>query len=449
MRVFVLLFSLVHAFASQAETQVWIPGWQNTASLHTPRAGAATVSHGGVIYILGGIDGRDFLASTEFARQNTDGTLAPWQTGPALTEPRGFFAASVVGNAIYAIGGGNGPAGHNLLNTIERAEINRDGTLGPWRKETQTLNLPRRCAKTAVLGNRLYAFGGFGGALLDTVESAPILPDGTLGPWRVETNKMSLPRYVHATKAIDNNTVVAIGGHQENQGAGLVEVEMAKLNDKGELGPWRVVGSLSTGRFALEMLYYNGFVYAFGGLEAVNYLRDVEKAVFDTSKPLQFETTNPLSTRRANFSIVNIGKWVYVIGGTNQDGYFDMVEYAMFNDYGNLGFWGNKEQAHAYERDELQFKGGARLAVSLPRQGVVVEHIPAGQYSYLKLDTAEGEEWIAVGAAEFSPGQHLSYSEGIVMQNFESKALAKTFATIRFVSRVEFADAPARSGFPH
>lgn len=449
MRVLVFLLLLLQAFSSQSETQVWIPGWQSTSSLHVPRAGAAAVSHNGVVYILGGIDGRDFLASTEFARQNADGTLSSWQAGPVLSEPRGFFSASVVANSIYAVGGGNGPAGHNLLKSVERAVINPDGSLGPWRKETQELNLPRRCAKTAVLGNRLYAFGGFGGALLDTVESAPILADGSLGPWRIEDNKMSLPRYVHAAKAIDDRSVINMGGHQEKQGAGLVEIEMATLDRSGKLGPWKIIGSLNTGRFALETLHYNGHLYAFGGLEGVNYLRDVEKAAFDVSKPLKFETTNPLSTRLANFSLINLGKWVYVIGGTNQDGYFDSVEYAMFNDYGDLGFWGNKEQAHAYERGELQFKGGARLAISLPRQGVIVEHVPAGQYSYLKLKTAEGEEWIAVGAGEFTPGQNLAYSEGIVMQNFHSKALERTFDSIRFVSRVEFADEGNRGGFPH
>ena len=77
----------------------------------------------GVIHVIGGIDGVDFLRSTEYSRIRPDGSLAPWQPSSPLNEPRGFFDAAVSNDYVYVAGGGNGPSGHNLLSSVERARI--------------------------------------------------------------------------------------------------------------------------------------------------------------------------------------------------------------------------------------------------------------------------------------------------------------------------------------
>ena len=178
------------------EQRVWIPGWQETSALSTARAGAAVVTHNGVIYMLGGIDGHDFLGSTEFARVQSDGTLTAWQPGPPLLEARGFVEAAVHDNWIYIAGGGNGPNGHNLLRSVERARIQADGSLGPWIAEANSMLVPRRCSKIIATKKGLYSFGGFGGALLDTVEHANFLKDGTLGPWQLEPATLTMARRI-------------------------------------------------------------------------------------------------------------------------------------------------------------------------------------------------------------------------------------------------------------
>ena len=59
--VCIFLALLVAGCSSEPETtKVWIPGWKEAASLNIPRAGAATVISGNVIYVLGGVDGRNF-----------------------------------------------------------------------------------------------------------------------------------------------------------------------------------------------------------------------------------------------------------------------------------------------------------------------------------------------------------------------------------------------------
>ncbi len=72
--------------------------------------------------------------------------------------------------------------------------------------------------------------------------------------------------------------------------------------------------------------------------------------------------------------------------------------------------------------------------------GVVLEAIPAAGYIYLHVKGSDGEEWLAGPAADLKPGTKIRWNEGMVMRNFTSKTLKRTFATIRFVEVVEPAE---------
>lgn len=412
--------------------KVWIPGWKATAAMSAPRAGAAVLENNGVIYAFGGIDGKHFLDSGEFSRIQNDGALSDWQPLPAMNEARGFFDGIAYGDYIYAVGGGNGPAGHNLLRSVERAQIKSDGTLAPWIEEKQTLNLPRRCVKLFVIGDRLYASGGFGGTLLDTIESATIQADGSLGPWQVEKNTHTQPRYVHAAKSV-GNFALAIGGHNDKQGVGLPLVETARV-ENNSLGAWQVSTPLHQGRYGLSLAHYGDFVYALGGLGGADFLRSVEKAKLNADGTIKsWENTNPLSSARANFGVVITKQNIYIIGGTNQEGYFNSVDVAGFNARGDFGFWGTKQEGKAYEHEQSRSPIAA-VQLTSDNLGTVAEVINADRYVYLRVKGEKGEEWIAAAAAPFTVGQKISFSDGVMMSNFQSKTLNRTFESIRFVS---------------
>lgn len=436
---FLLILGLSVLFvapARAADEKVWVTGWHSTASLTTARAGAAMVHVGKRIYLLGGVDGIDFLDSTEYTSVNDDGSLAPWRRATSMTEPRGFFDAVAGNGYIYAVGGGNGPGGHHLLQSVERTEILADGSLGKWQTEKSKLTLPRRCVKLVLLGSDIYAFGGFGGTLLDSVEVAHIKPDGHLSAWRMLDERLTIPRYVHAAKLI-GDTVLNIGGHNQDQGVGQSEVEWAVAKPGQTLGGWQAGPPLRKGRFGHGAAVRGDFVYTIGGLDGINFLSSIEKSRLQSDgSPGTWQQSTPLSAPRANFDPVVIGKWIYIIGGTNSMGYFDTVEYAGFNDKGDIGFWGSKAEAQHYGKQGKQ-QTHARTAVTLANTGEVLETIPALQYSYIHVKTADGDEWIAASQGDYKAGQQIQYSNGIMLSNFHSKTLDRTFASIRFVSRVE------------
>ncbi len=65
-------------------------------------------------------------------------------------------------------------------------------------------------------------------------------------------------------------------------------------------------------------------------------------------------------------------------------------------------------------------------------KGKVVETMNAGGYTYLQLDSDQGKVWVAIPETKVEKGKEVTASPGMVMANFESKTLKKTFDVIVF-----------------
>lgn len=66
--------------------------------------------------------------------------------------------------------------------------------------------------------------------------------------------------------------------------------------------------------------------------------------------------------------------------------------------------------------------------------GEILEVQEVESYTYLRLKTRDGETWAAVSRAPVKKGATVTIENAMVMNNFESKALKKTFQTIVFGS---------------
>lgn len=65
-------------------------------------------------------------------------------------------------------------------------------------------------------------------------------------------------------------------------------------------------------------------------------------------------------------------------------------------------------------------------------KGAVLEAKDVGSYTYLRLKTQQGETWAAVSRAPVKLGQTVTLENVMVMHDFESKTLKKTFPKILF-----------------
>lgn len=87
---------------------------------------------------------------------------------------------------------------------------------------------------------------------------------------------------------------------------------------------------------------------------------------------------------------------------------------------------------------------GARGVTQL--QGKVLEKHDAVGYTYLKLQTAEGELWAAVQTAEVAVGSDVTVASDTRMVDFESKTLGRRFDAIYFGALARPGAAPAAEG---
>lgn len=413
---------------------VWIPGWKETSSLNESRAGAATVVHNNFVYVIAGVDGRQFLRSTEYAPILADGRIGEWKIGPRLIEERGFIDAVVKNGYIYVVGGGNGPNGKHYLQTVERAKINTDGSLGAWRQESNRTVLPRRCTKLSLIGDYLYSFGGFGGALLDSVEYAKIEADGSVGKWNMASETLTMPRYVNSVKTIGGFAFI-FGGHDQQKGVGIGDVEWAKPQQNGDIHSWKKTNALKTGRYGLSSAKHGKTLYVLGGLTGLEYLSSIEKTqILPDGGVAEWQETSAMSVPRATFNAFTHNGYFYVLGGTNQDGYLRSVEYAAINRQGDLGFMGSVQEREQYQKQIKERKSNRPV---LPNGGVVKELLQTDMYSYVQVLNQGALVWIAGPKTELPINTRIQYSKGVNMTNFFSKELQRPFLEITFVSRIE------------
>jgi len=68
--------------------------------------------------------------------------------------------------------------------------------------------------------------------------------------------------------------------------------------------------------------------------------------------------------------------------------------------------------------------------------GTVVETMNAGGYTYVRLENKGLEAWAAVPETQVKVGEEVEIAKGMVMTNFSSKSLGRTFSAIVFSQRI-------------
>ncbi|HWP13889.1 MAG TPA: nucleotide-binding protein [Ramlibacter sp.] len=79
-----------------------------------------------------------------------------------------------------------------------------------------------------------------------------------------------------------------------------------------------------------------------------------------------------------------------------------------------------------------QDKAAAQPPAAAAVTGEVLEVRDVESYTYLRLKTAQGETWAAVATAPVKKGAKVTIENVTVMNNFQSKALKKTFDKVVF-----------------
>ena len=86
-------------------------------------------------------------------------------------------------------------------------------------------------------------------------------------------------------------------------------------------------------------------------------------------------------------------------------------------------------------------KGGKTAAeAQLPQKAKVLSTIDAAGYTYLEVTQNTKTLWLAGPKVVAKKGNVIRFDDGMVMTNFESKTLKRTFPSVTFVTRVVVTD---------
>ncbi len=181
------------------------PSFTAGPELLASRYHATASVHGGYVYVIGGMNqvysggevSQDVLDSIE--RAPFDGTtLGAFEALDPLPEASTHHIAWIWGTGLYIAGGGSGARARD---SVLRAELQSDGSLGAW-EEVGSLPEGRATSAATVFLDHVYLVAGMAkltGDERDTVLRAPLLEDGTVGAFE-ELEPLPLAR-AHAHQA--------------------------------------------------------------------------------------------------------------------------------------------------------------------------------------------------------------------------------------------------------
>jgi len=333
------LFSFVGALPASATTSNNVGTWTTEANSLPIEMAAATSVVNGRMYVIGGFLGYGIggNSNTVFSSQiNNDGSVGPWVAEENQLPNYLDFSASVTyNNHIYVLGGQDNSFS-GVVDTVYSSTINSDGSIGAWTTEINSLPQALSGGMAFVYSGRVYYMGGANvgssyGNAVDTVYSAPINNDGSIGAWTTEAN--SLPDQIEfATTVAYNGHVYVLGGVDIN--TGLNTVFSAPINNDGSIGAWTTeANSLPDLVDSATSVVFNGRIYTFGGFNGgQNFSSNVYSSSINHDGSIgPWETeTNSLPNALGYATGVVYKSHVYIAGGFD-GGFYNTVFSAPLN----------------------------------------------------------------------------------------------------------------------
>lgn len=314
--------SLASAFTVLLSGDGSLGFWQTTSPMTTPRQCPAAVAANSYLYALGGMNNYVVLNSVERVAIGADGSVGTWQATSPMSSSRRCPSAVTANGYVYVLGGEG-------LSSVERAIINSDGSLGPWKPST-SMSASRPGLAALFAHGYIYIIGGSNGMQAwNSIERAVVNPDGSIGPWQATTPMNTARGYLTAVAV--GNYIYAIGGQNNQMSApSLRIVERTTINSDGSLGSWQDVTSMTTPRCDFAAVAVGGYIYALGGGSCTGpFYSSVERAWVNTDGSLDLWKTMPsMTVSRILLTAVQSNTSVYAIGGTNTGGDLSSVERA-------------------------------------------------------------------------------------------------------------------------
>jgi hypothetical protein len=309
-----------------------IGAWDTSTTFTTARLFNGVASYNGVIYSIAGCTAEPTnanncttaLGDSQYAIINkvpgdTTGSLTG---GGTISAARAGIASTAYNGYLYAAGGCNGTNCSTYTTTVDKGQINDDGTI-TW-TTTTVLNAARAYGGLVAYGGKLFYIGGLttGGGSVNSVLDGTIGASGAVSAWATDASTFTNARgylaaaqwgnYVYLTGGYDGTSYYSdvqytkiSGGVPTNPGCGTVWCTTTSWGATGERG--------------LGAAAYAGYFYAGGGRNGTTASTAVYRAsINDATGALgSFTTeTNALPSGPHSFmGMVIHNNVIYAMGG--------------------------------------------------------------------------------------------------------------------------------------
>lgn len=246
------------------------------------------------IYIFGGDDGHND-AQPYGTCMYLDTLLDEWVTASPMLRPRSVCGSAVIGNRIFAVGGYDGDRATDSVEAF-------DCTTNKWSFMPPLLQ--RRCScNCAVLQGKIFVVGGVCGPnAIDQVECF----DPVTEQWSL------IPPLLAGKSACGvasfQNTYLMVAGGINSQGDTVASSQIFSI----ETGKWRETASLCCPRRSFALCHWDGLLYAIGGNDGNSDLWTVE--IYDP-KLNQWKLGSDMTSCRMYCSATMFNNSIYAVGG--------------------------------------------------------------------------------------------------------------------------------------
>ena len=322
-----------------------IGSW-NTITGNSPQVASFYTYNG---YLVG--FGNDANADQfSYAPLYSSGAIGPWQTQTMSfqTVGRKTNGTAFANGLVFKIGG------TGSLASIESAPFNPAGMNSVWAAEDDFVasGSEREGAAVLVTGGSIMVIGGRkGSTYYNSVRRAVIASDGTIGTWTTDSHTFPNGRYKMGI-AIDRSNLWIAGGYGT---CGLLGAE-DYCNDLYHATYDSATGAISAnwddplatlpagvGNRGVSMFHYYDKFYVTGGTSAsgayntIYYFRGNSGGTLqgDAGCGSQFCQTTSFTGAREGHSLVQHNRYLYIIGGRSGATYYATVQYARFGSNSN------------------------------------------------------------------------------------------------------------------
>ncbi|XP_049283814.1 kelch-like protein 17 [Anopheles funestus] len=202
--------------------------WTNITPMGTKRSCLGTCAFDGLLYVCGGYDGASCLSSVE----RYDPLTGVWTSCPAMSTRRRYCRVAVLDNCIYSLGGFDSS---NYQSSVERF----DPRVGSW-SSVPSMTSRRSSCGVAALDGYLYCIGGSDGTMCMQTGERFNLRTNAWEPISAMHSRRSTHEVVEA-----NGFLYALGGNDGSSSLNSVERYDPKVNK------WTIVTSMLTRRSSI------------------------------------------------------------------------------------------------------------------------------------------------------------------------------------------------------